>query len=239
MANNAPTLLIVDDDADIRSLLAAQLEAEGYRILQAADCSEFERQFGAHDVDLVILDLTLPDGDGLALCRKLRAQSSTPVIMLTARGDPGDRVAGLELGADDYVCKPFEPRELLARVRNILRRAHFPEAKNSVNARYIVFGYWTLDVPMRRVIDTDGRAVILSGTEFRMLRLLIDHAGEVLSREQINALGGSHGDDSLARAVDLQISRIRGKLNDFGPPYSIISTVRHKGYCFMAPIKCS
>ena len=214
------------------------MEAEHYRVLEAATCSEFEQKYSSHEIDLIILDLTLPDGDGLALCHELRKSSRTPVIMLTARGDPSERITGLELGADDYVCKPFEPRELLARIRNILLRTSQPEIVNTTNARFIVFGYWTLDVPMRRVVNADGRAVILSGTEFRLLRLLIDNAGEVLSREQINELGGSHGDDSLDRAVDLQISRIRGKLDDVGPPYSIISTVRHKGYCFMAPIIC-
>lgn len=237
--SGSATLLVVDDDAEIRALLAEQLEGEGHRVLQAAAGVDFDHVLAREIVDLVILDLTLPDADGLDLCRALRARSAIPVIMLTARGDPADRVDGLEIGADDYVCKPFEPRELMARVRNMLKRARSAAAIDASNARRIVFGYWTLDVPMRRLIDANDRAVILSATEFRLLRLLIDHAGETLSREQINAMGGSHGDDLLARAVDLQISRIRGKLGDTAMPHRIIATVRNQGYCFMAPIRCS
>lgn len=239
MQNRTQTLLVVDDDAEIRSLLAEQLEAQSYRVLQAADGAEFARIFARQPVDLVILDLSLPDEDGLSLCRRLRSTSQTPVVMLTARGDPMDRIAGLELGADDYVCKPFEPRELLARVRTVLRRAGSAAAVSAANARSIEFGRWTLDVAMRRLVDDGGRAVILSGTEFRLLKLLIDHAGEVLGRDQINAMGGSHGDDSQARAVDLQISRIRSKLEDVGPTHEIIATVRHQGYSFIAPLRCS
>lgn len=235
MAQTPARLIVVDDDAEIRRLLADRLSDEGFQVATAVSGEDFLAQFDPATTDLVVLDINLPGVDGLGVCERLREANDTPIIMLTARGDPRDRIAGLELGADDYIAKPFEPRELVARIRNVLRRS----GPNTDSARFIRFRQWTLDVVLRRVVDDTNRAVILSATEFRILRLLIDRAGSALSREEILELGGSVGEHSGERAVDLQVSRLRTKLRDNHVPHTIIETVRRQGYSFVAPIQCS
>jgi two-component system OmpR family response regulator len=230
-------ILIVDDDRDIRSLLAEQLEEAGYRVSTAGDGVEMRGRLSRSAADLIILDLNLPREDGLTLCRQLRAKSNTPVIMLTARGEPIDRIVGLEMGADDYLPKPFEPRELLARIRSVLRRAQaLPENLEPLAARKTLFNGWTFDLEQRHLIDPDGRVVMLSGAEFRLLRVLIQHANRVLSREQLLALGGVRQTESLDRAVDLQISRLRNKLRDDPRAPGLIKTVRSEGYVLSASV---
>jgi len=230
-------ILIVDDDRDIRSLLAEQLEDAGYRVSTAADGAEMRSRLGRAAADLIILDLNLPREDGLTLCRQLRAKSNTPVIMLTARGEPIDRIVGLEMGADDYLPKPFEPRELLARIRSVLRRAQaLPENLEPLSARRTLFNGWTFDLEQRHLVDPDGRVVMLSGAEFRLLRVLIQHANRVLSREQLLALGAVRQTESLDRAVDLQISRLRQKLRDDPRAPALIKTVRSEGYVLSASV---
>ena len=230
-------ILIVDDDRDIRSLLAEQLEEAGYRVSTAGDGVEMRGRLSRSAADLIILDLNLPREDGLTLCRQLRAKSNTPVIMLTARGEPIDRIVGLEMGADDYLPKPFEPRELLARIRSVLRRAQaLPENLEPLSARKTLFNGWTFDLEQRHLIDPDGRVVMLSGAEFRLLRVLIQHANRVLSREQLLALGGVRQTESLDRAVDLQISRLRNKLRDDPRAPGLIKTVRSEGYVLSASV---
>src|SRR5262249_865337 len=153
--------------------------------------------------------------DGLTLCRNLRARSSTPVIMLTARSEPIDRIVGLEMGADDYLAKPFEPRELLARIRNVLRRTEASPAKlEAISTGEAKFSGWTLDVQKRHLVDPNGRVVVLSGAEFRLLRVFIAHANRVLTREQLVSLSSGRAYESQQRAIDLQISRLRHKLDD-------------------------
>jgi two-component system OmpR family response regulator len=230
-------ILIVDDDREIRALLAEQLQDAGYRVSTAADGVEMRGRLGRTVADLIILDLNLPREDGLTLCRQLRAKSNTPVIMLTARGEPIDRILGLEMGADDYLPKPFEPRELLARIRSVLRRAQaLPENLEPLSARRTLFNGWTFDFEQRHLIDPDGRVVMLSGAEFRLLRVLIQHANRVLSREQLLALGAVRQTESLDRAVDLQISRLRQKLRDDPRAPVLIKTVRSEGYVFSASV---
>jgi len=230
-------ILIVDDDRDIRNLLAEQLQDAGYRVSTAADGIEMRGRLSRSAADLIILDLNLPREDGLTLCRQLRAKSNTPVIMLTARGEPIDRIVGLEMGADDYLPKPFEPRELLARIRSVLRRAHaLPENLEPLSARKTMFNGWTFDLEQRHLVDPDGRVVMLSGAEFRLLRVLIQHANRVLSREQLLALGGVRQTESLDRAVDLQISRLRNKLRDDPRAPALIKTVRSEGYVLSASV---
>ena len=230
-------ILIVDDDRDIRNLLAEQLQDAGYRVSTAADGIEMRGRLSRSAADLIILDLNLPREDGLTLCRQLRAKSNTPVIMLTARGEPIDRIVGLEMGADDYLPKPFEPRELLARIRSVLRRAHaLPENLEPLSARKTMFNGWTFDLEQRHLVDPDGRVVMLSGAEFRLLRVLIQHANRVLSREQLLALGGVRQTESLDRAVDLQISRLRNKLRDDPRAPGLIKTVRSEGYVLSASV---
>lgn len=224
-------LLVVDDDHDIRTMLAEQLGKSGYLVSTAGNGQEMRRVLERERVDLIILDLNLPGDDGLTLCRDLRARSSTPVIMLTARSEPIDRVLGLEMGADDYLAKPFEPRELLARVRNVLRRTHsLPMTLEPINAGRAVFGDWTLDLQKRHLVDAKGRVVVLSGAEFRLLRVFVMHPNRVLTREQLVALSSGRAYDGQQRAIDLQVSRLRHKLGDDQAASPLIKTVRNEGY---------
>ena len=229
-------LLIVDDDRDIRNLLAEQLRDAGYRVTTAADGVEMRKALDKGPADLIVLDLNMPGEDGLTLTRNLRAaKSATPVIMLTARGEPIDRILGLEMGADDYLAKPFEPRELLARIRSVLRRAQsLPANLEPLEAKRARFAGWTVDFEQRQLIGEDGRVTILSGAEYRLLKVLIDHGGRVLSREQLLAMGVVKQSDALDRAVDLQVSRLRQKFGEQGG--DLIRTVRNEGYVLAAPI---
>lgn len=234
-ADRGATLLIVDDDRDIRSLLAEHLEQHGFRVLKAADGPAMQTALGRAPVDLVVLDLNLPGEDGLSLCRRLRATSTTPVIMLTARGDPIDRIVGLEMGADDYLAKPFEPRELVARIRSVLRRAAtLPLPLQRGPARHSDFAGWSLDRDGRALTAPDGRLVMLSGAEFDLLSALIEHAGRPVSREQLRSL--SVAADSDDRAIDLRVSRLRQKLGDDARDPALIKTVRSRGYVLAAPV---
>jgi two-component system OmpR family response regulator len=169
------TILIVDDDRDIRSLLADYLEANGYRALAAADGTAMWKTLDEARPDLIVLDLNLPGDDGLTLCRKLRATSTLPVIMLTARNEPLDRILGLEMGADDYLPKPFEPRELLARIRSVLRRSHaMPPNSQGDSVQQMKFSGWTLDLTARHLVNPQGVVIMLSGAEFRLLRVFLE-----------------------------------------------------------------
>ncbi|MGX9719562.1 response regulator [Stenotrophomonas acidaminiphila] len=223
-------LLVVDDDSDIRGLLAEQLGRTGYTVSTARDGAEMRHALAREHIDLIVLDLNLPREDGLALCRELRARSSTPVIMLTARAEPIDRVLGLEMGADDYLAKPFEPRELLARIRSVLRRTEaLPANLEPLAMRQATFSGWVFDLERRHLVDPAGRVVMLSGAEFRLLRVFVGHANKVLSREQLVALSSGRSYEAQDRAIDLQVSRLRQKLGDAG---SLIRTVRSEGYVF-------
>ena len=226
-------LLIVDDDRDIRLLLAEQLVEAGYEVQGAGDGAEMRKRLEGYAPDLIILDLNLPRQDGLSLCRELRARGDTPIIMLTARSEPIDRILGLEMGADDYLAKPFEPRELLARIRSVLRRARaLPANLEPLEASRARLGDWTVDFQLRRLVDPDQRVVALSGAEFRLLKILVDHANRVLSREQLLALGAVRQGDALDRAIDLQISRLRQKFGRYGA--ELIRTIRNEGYVLAA-----
>lgn len=230
-------LLVVDDDVDIRTLLAEQLSSAGFVVSTAENGAQMRQAMDREHVDLVVLDLNLPGEDGLKLCRDLRARSNTPVIMLTARGEAIDRIVGLEMGADDYLSKPFEPRELLARIRNVLRRSEaLPanlEAMSSGKAR---FSGWTLDFQKRHLVDPEGRVVVLSGAEFRLLRVFVTHANRVLTREQLVALSSGRAYESQQRAIDLQVSRLRAKLGDDKAPSALIKTVRNEGYVLASAV---
>jgi two-component system OmpR family response regulator len=229
-------LLIVDDDRDIRSLLAEHLRGCGFEVSTAAGGQELRRAMASGPVDLIVLDLNMPGEDGLTLCRELRSQaSSPPIIMLTARADPIDRIIGLEMGADDYLPKPFEPRELLARIRSVLRRARaLPANLEPLPAKRARFADWTLDFERRHLESEKGRVVMLSGAEFRLLKAFVDHANRVLSREQLLALAPGRGGDAQDRAIDLQVSRLRQKLR-CGED-EVIRTVRNEGYVLASPV---
>ena len=225
------TVLIVDDDRDIRSLLADYLEANGYRALAAADGTAMWKVLDEARPDLLVLDLNLPGDDGLTLCRKLRANSSLPVIMLTARSEPLDRILGLEMGADDYLAKPFEPRELFARIRSVLRRTQaLPPNMHRSEAKAMHFSGWTLDLTARHLLSHEGVVVALSGAEFRMLKVFLDHPNRILNRDQLLELTQGREADPFDRSVDIQISRLRQKLGDDARTPTIIKTIRNEGY---------
>lgn len=224
-------ILIVDDDREISTLLAEYLEKNGYRTLTAADGKAMSKILEEARIDLIVLDLNLPGEDGLTLCRNLRTHSNVPVIMLTARSEPLDRILGLEMGADDYLPKPFEPRELFARIRSVLRRTQaLPPNLQSADPQHMHFAGWTMDFTARHLINPDGVVVALSGAEFRLLKVFLDHANRVLSRDQLLNLTQGREADPFDRSIDLQISRLRQKLGEDARSPQIIKTVRNEGY---------
>jgi two-component system OmpR family response regulator len=230
-------VLIVDDDADIRELLADYLQSHSCHALQAADGQEMMRSIQRHNVDIVVLDLNLPGVDGLTLCRELRTRSNLPVIMLTAKSSHLDRVIGLETGADDYVCKPFEPLELLSRIRSVMRRTQIIQASDASEPKQIRFAGWTMDLTGRHLVNPDGVIMSLSGAEFRLLKIFLDHPNRVLNRDQL--MGIMHGRDASAfdRSIDLQVSRLRQKIEVDPKLPEIIKTVRNEGYVLSTSIK--
>lgn len=238
MSEPEATLLVVDDDREIRTLLAEHLAGHGYRVLSAEDGRAMRAVLETQAADLIVLDLNMPGEDGLSLCRWVRASSATPVIMLTARGDPIDRIVGLEMGADDYLAKPFEPRELLARIRSVLRRARaLPPNLEPVTMKRASFAGWTLNRDTRDLTAPDGRLVMLSGAEFALIDAMVEHAGRVLSRDQLRALAIEGDADD--RAVDLRVSRLRQRLGDDARDPTLIKTVRSLGYVLAAPVSWS
>ena len=224
-------ILVVDDDREIRSLLAEYLDGNGFRTFTATNGLDMRKVMIETRIDLIVLDLTLPGEDGLTLCRNLRAQSNVPVIMLTARGDPLDRILGLEMGADDYLAKPFEPRELFARIRSVLRRTlALPPNMANTEARAMHFAGWTLDLGARHLLNKDGVVVALSGAEYRMLKVFLEHPNRILNRDQLLELTQGREADPFDRSVDIQISRLRQKLGDDARTPTIIKTIRNEGY---------
>jgi two-component system, OmpR family, response regulator len=231
-------LLIVDDDADIRQLLGDYLRENGYRVTAAADGKGMRAALAAGMPDLIVLDVMLPGEDGISLCRAVRARSEVPIIMLTARGDDTDRIVGLEVGADDYVPKPFNPRELLARVKSVLRRANsLPPNLRREETRWFTFAGWRLDSITRNLTAPDGVVVPLSSTEFKLLRVLLDHPGRVLTRDQLIELMLSRDAGPFDRALDVQVSRLRQRLREDAKDPAIIKTVRGQGYVLAAAVE--
>ena len=222
-------VLIVDDDLDIRTLLAEYLESHGCHTLLAADGVAMWEVLDKHEINLVVLDLNLPGSDGLSLCRALRLKSDIAIIMLTARSAPLDRILGLEIGADDYVCKPFEPRELLSRIRSVLRRTTNHEQKPNEPMR-LHFSGWILDLTARHLVNPQGVIISLSGAEFRLLKIFVDHPNQVLSRDHLLNLTQGRDAEPFDRAVDIQVSRLRQKLEEDAKDPQIIKTVRNEGY---------
>jgi two-component system OmpR family response regulator len=231
-------LLLVDDDAELRDLLRDYLGQAGYRVSAVADGRQMQRALDAARVDLVILDIMLPGEDGLSLCRRLRAQSRVPILMLTARGDEIDRIVGLEMGADDYLAKPFNPRELLARIKSILRRAgSLPENLADEDVRRFRFAGWSLDTQTRQLLSPDGVLVDLSGAEYSVLRVLVEHPNRVLSRDQLLEFTQGREAAPFDRAIDVQIGRLRRKLDDDAREARLIKTVRNAGYVLAAAVE--
>jgi len=231
-------ILVVDDDAETRRLLQEYLQKQGYRVTSAADGKALRAALVTARPDLIVLDLMLPGEDGLELCRDLRNRSNVPVITLTARGEDTDRIVGLEMGADDYLAKPFNPRELLARIKSVLRRARsLPENLEPEAVKSFRFTGWTLDVDTRNLTAPDGVVVPLSGTEFKLLRVFLAHPNRVLSRDQLIDFMISRDAGPFDRAIDVQVSRLRQRLRDDAREPRIIKTVRGEGYVLAAKVE--
>ncbi|MBL4690152.1 MAG: response regulator [Rhodospirillales bacterium] len=229
------TLLIVDDDAEIRATIKRIFDYEGYDVVEADGGDEMRRVLAGTRIDLVLLDLILPGEDGLTLAREIRKTGDIPIIMLTGKDEPIDKVIGLEIGADDYVTKPFFQRELTARVKTVLRRrvmTSSSEAETEIKA--IRFNGWTLDLEGQYVMSADNEIVSLTAYEFHVLAALAQNPGRVLAREQILDLVAARNWEPYDRSIDVLIGKIRRKLNDEPKKPTIIKTVRNAGYLFMA-----
>ncbi|HEX3839005.1 MAG TPA: response regulator [Steroidobacteraceae bacterium] len=233
----SPHILFVEDDPDIRSLVADFLERNGYRVTAAKDGREMDRLLGVSRIDLLILDIMLPKEDGLSLCRRVRANSSVPIIMLTARASEVDRVVGLEIGADDYLTKPFGTHELLARIRALLRRVQSVVRTPQTRQRSVLlFAGWKLDVGSRRLTSADGAQVPLTGGEFELLAAFCDRPNRVLTRDQLLDLTRGRNPTAFDRSIDIQVSRLRRKIEADPKDPMLIQTVRSGGYIFTAEV---
>jgi two-component system, OmpR family, response regulator len=231
---SAPHILIVDDHREIRDLVSRALTKEGFRVSAAADGRAMHKVLADSRIDLILLDLMLPGEDGLSLCRTLRAGSNLPIIMLTAKGDEIDRVIGLEMGADDYLPKPFGSRELVARIRAVLRRSQetSSRSKSSGRPKQYHFDRWRLDVGARELLRDDGVTLPLSTGEYDLLVALVERPQRVLSRDQLLDLARGRAANALDRSIDTQISRLRKKLERDPADPKIIKTVWGGGYMF-------
>ncbi len=237
LAPASDRILIVDDDREIRELLSTYLQKSGMHVVTVPTGRHMRIALEeSGPFDLIILDLMMPGEDGLTLCRDLRAgkHKATPILMLTARGDEADRILGLEMGADDYLAKPFSARELLARMRAVLRRARMlpPNMRSTEEARRLAFGEWRLDTIERHLLDAEDVVVPLSGAEYRLLRVFLDHPQKVLNRDQLLSLTQGREAELFERSIDLLVSRLRQRLGDEARDPRYIKTVRSEGYVF-------
>jgi DNA-binding response OmpR family regulator len=233
-----PHILLVDDERSIRDPLAQYLGRNGVRVTKAKDVAEARQALAAYAVDLILLDIMMPGEDGLALCAQVRATSGIPVILLTARAEETDRIVGLEIGADDYVTKPFSPRELLARIKSVLRRAgERPSRLRAVDAEAYAFGPWVLRTGERELIDSEGVAVPLSTGEYNLLLALVTHARRVLTRDQLLDLAEGRELAAFERSVDNMVSRLRRKIEPDPRNPTLLRTVRGGGYMLAADVR--
>ncbi|MGE8619813.1 MAG: response regulator [Achromobacter spanius] len=236
-------VMIVDDDREIRELAGNFLKKNGLTVTLAADGRQMRSLLENLSVDLIVLDIMMPGDDGLVLCRELRSgkHRRIPILMLTARSDDMDRVLGLEMGADDYLVKPFVARELLARIKAILRRTRMlpPNFQVTEPGREITFGDWRLDTTARHLLDESGTVVSLSGAEYRLLRVFLDHPQRVLNRDQLLNLTQGRDADFFGRSIDLLVSRLRQRLREDAREPRYIKTVRSEGYVFAAAVDVS
>jgi two-component system OmpR family response regulator len=238
MVPDQPHTLVVDDHPDIRESLALFLSKNGRRVTTAAHAEAARKALGEARVDCVVLDIMMPGEDGLSLCRHIRATSRTPVILLSARAEDVDRIVGLELGADDYLAKPFSPRELLARIDAVLRRTHaLPPDQAPPSGEGLRFDRWVLRLAERDLVDETGQSHELSTGEFRLLLAFLQRPKIVLSREQLLDLTFERGADVFDRAVDTQVSRLRRRIEREPRAPKLIKTVWGGGYVFTAPVE--
>ena len=235
----SPHILVVDDDREIRDLTARFLRKHGFRVDAAADGREMDRHLADGRFDLVVLDLMMPGEDGLSICRRLRADSGVPIIMLTALGEETDRIVGLEMGADDYLPKPFNPRELLARIKAVLRRggSEALSAADEAGGGLLSFAGWSLDLTRRELKDPDGALVPLTAGEFDLLAAFAQRPQRVLNRDQLLDLTRGREAGPFDRSVDVQLSRLRRKIEADPKEPVLIKTVRGGGYMFTADVR--
>jgi len=229
---DAEHILVVDDDPGIRDVVSEFLSRHGYVVDTAADSREMERAMTRRTPDLVVLDLMLPGEDGLSICRRISRPDGPAVIMLSAMGEETDRIIGLELGADDYLSKPCNPRELLARIRAVLRRRRDPAPSEEALGAACEFAGWRLDLVRHELRSPSAVVVNLSSGEFSLLRAFVEHPQRVLTRDQLLEYARGPQSDAFDRAIDVQISRLRRKLEDGGGAVELIRTVRSEGYIF-------
>ena len=234
VVKRSPHILIVDDDREIGELIGRVLKREGYRVSRAADGAGMRSVLQTSSIDLIVLDIMLPGKDGLTLCRELSAErAGPPIIMVTAKGDDIDRILGLEMGADDYLAKPFNSRELVARIRAVLRRAPATaEQQAKAKSRFIAFSDWRLDTGKRELLSSDDVVVTLSAGEFELLMAFLKCPQIVLSRDQLLDLARGRSAVIFDRSIDIQVSRLRRKLDDNPKDPRIIKTIRGGGYLF-------
>ncbi len=232
-----PQILIVDDARDIREPLSRFLQQSGFRTVLAGDAVDARRALAHSDIDLVVLDVMMPGEDGLSLCRELRANSKMPVILLTALSEETDRIVGLEVGADDYVTKPFSPRELAARIKAVLRRSQGPsEDQANTAVAQLKFEGWVYHKAKRELRDPEGVLISLSTTEIQLLSVFLAHPQEVLARGRLLALAFARQEQMFDRTIDNQVSRLRRKIGDTAKTPRLIKTVRGGGYIFTAEV---
>ncbi len=237
MNQGSPHILVVDDHSEIRDLLKRFLEQHGMRVSCARDGKEMKRLLDEREFDLLVLDLMMPGEDGLTLCRELRVKSRLPIIMLTAMGEETDRIIGLEMGADDYLAKPFNPRELLARIKAVMRRTQVesqpvPEALT----RDLRFDRWLLDINRRELVDEEGVGMSLSTAEFDLLKVFLERPQRVLSRDQLLDLARGREAVAFDRAIDTLVSRLRRKLERDPKNPELIKTIWGGGYLFATDV---
>jgi two-component system OmpR family response regulator len=229
--------LLVEDDAEIGDLISRYLKANQFDVVVVMDGAAMDAALAERAFDLLILDLNLPGEDGLSICRRLRAERDLPIIIVTAQGEDVDKIVGLEMGADDYVAKPFNPRELLARIRSVLRRASAADPIEAGSARQVYrFSGWTVDLAAREVVAPVGMKVAMTGAEFDLLHALCEHPNRVLTRDQLISL--THGPTAgpFERSIDTLISRLRQKIETDVKNPKLIQTVRSEGYMFTTPV---
>ena len=228
---NRPTILVIDDDPELRELLEAYLSQQGFDVVTVRDGLEMDAIFAEFQIDLVILDLMLPGEDGLSIAKRLKQQNNLPIIIVSAQGDDIDRIVGLEVGADDYVSKPFNPRELLARIRAVLRRTNNNAPLKDSTSKSLSFGKFQLDLNAHRLF-CEGNPVLLTSGEFDLLHLLVQHPNEVMDRDKILDLLTGAERSPFDRSIDVRVTRLRSKIEENPAEPGFIKTIWGKGYMF-------
>ena len=236
----SPHILVVEDDREISRLVGRYLRENDCRVSFAADGRQMDERLQSSRIDLIVLDVMLPGEDGLSLCRRLRATSHLPVVMLTAKGDELDRIIGIEMGADDYLSKPFNPRELLARIRAVLRRTSLAAVSpGEAAARLMTFQNWRIDCIARTLTNPQGSFVTLTSAEFDLLQALCERAGRTLSRDQLIDITQGRSAGAFERSIDVLVSRIRRKIERDPHHPELVKTVRSGGYLFTPSVERS